>query len=807
VPLSTVNEDQPGSIAGISVSDVDVGETPLSGGRLEVTLRVNQGVLSVATGVSGGLTVNDIANNGTAIVTILSAPAQINATLAATGGLAYLSALNFNGADALVVTVSDGGQTGIFNPLSPSTVNRTVTVNVQPINDPPQVTVPGTLTLAEDASANLGAITVSDVDAGETAGATLRVTLTVDHGVLLVNTGIPGGLTAGNVSANSSRSVTLTGTLAALNATLTHSAGVLYRPTQDFNGTDTVSIMVDDRGNTGQPGAQTANGTFAITVTPVNDTPVAINDPGLGDPPFIVDENTVLSVAGRGMLDNDYDVDGDVLSVVIDGVTPVAGKYHITSLRGAPVVIDAAQGTFTFDPTGVVAFQQLTTGQTLTDLFMYRAWDGQLSSNLGTVTITVTGVNDPPVGGADFYTTPDSSPLSSFQNQAVPGLLANDYDPENQPISVVVASSDTVSRLGATVTIQTNGEFVYDPRTSLTLAPMRPGDPPITDSFTYVVADSSGLWTMATVTVTVTGANSAPLAVSDQYATVENVVLVVPAAGVLANDTDPDSASISAVAGSITSQYGATIQMNADGGFTYNPLASSTLRALETGQTLTDTFSYQVRDDEGATAVGIVTIMVDGFSDPPFQNAANPFDVNGDGNISPIDPLILINYINANGQGPIPAGRVRPPYLDVNGDSNATAEDVIMVVNRLNTLASGEGEADAEAMPGQIWTPAAPIDAVPLGMSPAEPTTAERLGAPIAAGLVGSGSTGRDLSPWSGAATGEERTESISPLRSVFDAWDAEDGDLEAALVAISRGAGSADREAATDALLGDLFG
>ena len=106
-------------------------------------------------------------------------------------------------------------------------------------------------------------------------------------------------------------------------------------------------------------------------------------------------------------------------------------------------------------------------------------------------------------------------------------------------------------------------------------------------------------------------------------------------------------------------------------------VASPTLRALQTGQTLSDTFSYQVRDDGGATAVGTVTIIVSGFSDPPYQNPANNYDVNGDGAVSPIDALILINYINANGQGPIPAGRPTPPYLDVNGDGRATAEDVL----------------------------------------------------------------------------------------------------------------------------------
>ena len=154
------------------------------------------------------------------MVTISGTPQQINTTFASANGLQYLSALNYNGPDNLIVTVSDAGQTGIPNPASPSTVTRTVTLTVNAMNDAPQVTVPGGQTVAEDASAYFGAIQVSDVDAGETAGATVRVTLTVDNGVLLVSTAVPGGLTGGNVSNNNSRSVVLTGTLAAMNKTL-----------------------------------------------------------------------------------------------------------------------------------------------------------------------------------------------------------------------------------------------------------------------------------------------------------------------------------------------------------------------------------------------------------------------------------------------------------------------------------------------------------------------------------------------------------------------------------------------------------
>ena len=145
--------------------------------------------------------------------------------------------------------------------------------------------------------------------------------------------------------------------------------------------------------------------------------------------------------------------------------------------------------------------------------------------------------------------------------------------------------------------------------------------------------------------------------------------------------------------------------MGPDGRFTYDSTSSPTLRALETGQSLQDSFQYQVRDDGGAVAVGTVLVIVSGVSDPPYQNAANNYDVNADGIVSPMDALILINYINANGPGTLPAGLPRPPYLDVNGDRSASAADVIMVVNALNNPAAGEGEGESDVVPVLSLTP------------------------------------------------------------------------------------------------------
>ncbi|MCY2990858.1 MAG: Ig-like domain-containing protein, partial [Planctomycetota bacterium] len=88
----------------------------------------------------------------------------------------------------------------------------------------------------------------------------------------------------------------------------------------------------------------------------------------------------------------------------------------------------------------------------------------------------------------------------------------------------------------------------------------------------------------------------------------------------------------------------------------------------------------------------------------PLRAWCNPMqaeDVNGDGRVSPLDVLIIINHINAVGAGPLPMPppnlKGPPLYLDVNGDDSATAIDVLMVINLLNQRASeanaGEGES------------------------------------------------------------------------------------------------------------------
>jgi hypothetical protein len=86
----------------------------------------------------------------------------------------------------------------------------------------------------------------------------------------------------------------------------------------------------------------------------------------------------------------------------------------------------------------------------------------------------------------------------------------------------------------------------------------------------------------------------------------------------------------------------------------------------------------------------------------PYQNTTNRFDVSGDGAVSAIDALQLINFLNRHGSqplplpNPLPIGMTPPRFPDVDGNGFINATDALLVINFLNARPSGEGEGNAE---------------------------------------------------------------------------------------------------------------
>jgi len=303
---------------------------------------------------------------------------------------------------------------------------------------------------------------------------------------------------------------------------------------------------------------------------------------------------------------------GQLVVIEVDG-DPASVGVSVGLASGATLVC-RPDGSFTYDPNG--QFGHLAAGEAATDTFTYTIRDSEGGSAAATVTVTVHGVNDPPVANDDTGATDEDTPLSV----SAPGVLANDSDPEASDTLGVVAF-DAASALGATVAVNVDGSYGYDPTTSSTLNALAVGET-AADSFTYTIGDGDGGTATATVTITVAGVNDPPVASDDAGETDEDTLLSVSAPGVLANDSDPDANDIlGVVAFDATTALGAAVVVKADGSYTCDPTTSSALKALAVAETATDTFTYTISDGQGGSAAATVTVTVHGVNDPPVADA------------------------------------------------------------------------------------------------------------------------------------------------------------------------------------------
>ena len=162
-------------------------------------------------------------------------------------------------------------------------------------------------------------------------------------------------------------------------------------------------------------------------------------------------------------LDNDTDEDGDSLTASL-----VGDVAHGTLTL-------ASDGSFTYDHDG---------SETTSDRFTYRANDGKVdSNNVGTVTITVTPVNDAPEPNDDVYAVDKSGILTV---DAPSGVLANDIDSDGDSLSAKVVDGP----IHGTLTLGEDGSFTYE----------HDGSGTTVDGFSYEVTDGQGTG-VATVTI------------------------------------------------------------------------------------------------------------------------------------------------------------------------------------------------------------------------------------------------------------------------------------------------------------------
>ncbi len=431
------------AITGISFSDVDA-----AGANVSLTLGVAHGTVTVLNNVGGGLTTGNIANNGTATVTITAPLSLINTTLANATGLRYLSSLGYEGTDGLTVTTSDLGNTGGGGVKIDV---DTIALSLSTTNDPPVNTVPGAKTVNEDTLLAVTGISITDPDAGT---ANVSVTFSVAHGTVNVLGSVASGVTSGAISGNGSSSVTITAPLAAINTTLANATGLRYQGVLNYNGTDALTVSTNDLGNTGSGGALVDTDTIGITVNPVNDnpintlptintnedTPVAVTGFSISDVdstgPFSVNVRFNNTGAGTLMLRT------DVPSGLTSGNILNNGTPNLTILGASLAAINTTLGNASgliYTPTanfnGFALFAVDTNS------------DGNGGSDVGDTAIwSVTAVNDAPVN-----TIPSSLSTNEDSAVAITGIAISDIEAGSNTVRVTLTAANGVLNLSSTV--------------------------------------------------------------------------------------------------------------------------------------------------------------------------------------------------------------------------------------------------------------------------------------------------------------------------------------------------------------------
>ncbi len=391
-----------GDLTTVSISITPVNDAPVT---MADAYTVAEG--GTITQDAPGVLANDTDAEGNALTAVLGATTTNGTlTLNANGSFTYVHNGSETTSDSFTYQVNDG------------TVNGglvTVSITITAVNDAP-VTVADSYTVAEGGTINQAApgVLVNDTDA-EGNPLTTVLTTTTTNGTLTLN-------------ANGSF-------------------------TYIHNDSETISDSFTYSANDG-----TTNGnvvTVSITITPVNDAPIAADD----NASLTQDASVAISV-----LANDSDVDDPIIPTSI-------------------VIVSApANGILSEDPTGVITYTA-NPGYVGNDSFTYTIQDPSgLTSNTATVSITVTPINDPPVAVDDGPFVHESPQPLLIE------VMANDSDPDNTKDELTIISVS--NPLFGTVTI-VNNQVSYQPS----------GTASGNDTFTYTISDPDGLTSTAVVTI------------------------------------------------------------------------------------------------------------------------------------------------------------------------------------------------------------------------------------------------------------------------------------------------------------------
>jgi len=545
----------------LSFSDPDAGTDPIV-----VTLSVPAGAL--AAGSADGVTVGGTAS----ALTLTGSVAAINAFIAG-GAVIYTPAENASADVTLSVHADDQGHNG---PPGVNTAEEEVTLDLQPVNDAPEITGPVGVGSTEDSPLPLTSITISDVDAGSSP---VTLTLSVPAGSLAATSGA--GVTVGGTAA----AMTLTGTATAINAFIAASK-VVYTPVLNSSADVTVTATVTDNGHAGSGGALEDSTSWTVTLSAVNDAPTASAPASVGVTEDVASAMTGISFA---------DVDAGMATVTVtlsvptgslaagpgDGTVTVGGTASALTLTGTIGHINAFIAASNVSYTTA---ENATANVTLTAVINdggATGMSGALSGQTTTV-LTVSAVNDAPV-----VSVPGSATVTEDVAGAVTGISFSDVDAASGAVTATlsvpsgslaatsgsgVTVGGTASALTLTGTVANINAFIAASGVTYTTAQNATG------SVTATAAIDDGGHTgsggsrtdSAQFTIDVTAVNDAPTASAPpSIAVTEDVASAVT--GISFADADVGSATVTAT----LSVPSGTLAATSGGGVTVGGTASA----------------------------------------------------------------------------------------------------------------------------------------------------------------------------------------------------------------------------------------
>ena len=481
--------------------------------------------------------------------------------------LSYSPDPDYNGSDSFTYTACDDGTTaGVLDSLCDT---ATVTVTVTEVNDPPSA-ADDVASLAEDGSATIDVLANDSPGPGNESAQTLAVT---------------------DVTQGGHGSVTNNGT------------DLSYSPDPDYNGSDSFTYTACDDGTTaGVLDSLCDTATVTVTVTEVNDPPSAADD--------------VASLAE----------DGSATIDVLANDSPGPGNESAQTLA----VTDVTQGGHgSVTNNGTDLSYSPDPDYNGSDSFTYTACDdgttaGVLDSlcDTATVTVTVTEVNDPPSAADDVASLAEDG-------SATIDVLANDSPgPGNESAQTLAVTDVTQGGHGSVTNNGTDLSYSPDP------------DYNGSDSFTYTACDDGttagvldSLCDTATVTVTVTEVNDAPVGTDMTITIAEDGALVFDVADFGFSDTADSPPDVLAAVTITTGPAVGSLTLGGDPVTDGDTVAAADISAgnlvysPEPGASGVGyaSLTFQVKDDGGTANGGVdldptpntITIDVSSVNDPP----------------------------------------------------------------------------------------------------------------------------------------------------------------------------------------------